>query len=1175
MRLTLYPLSFILFTVSLAISTAQAQPYLSNMRSKMLTVQTGCYTLDTLSIIPASLTISDALTGERLDGLLYRIDDNQICFARSDTSAMLLRVVFRVLPYRLGAPLFRIDTTLISIEEDRVLGGVTYNPYTQAPAGLIDFGGLTYNGSFARGISLGNSQDLVLNSSFNLQLSGQLADGVEILAAITDENIPLQPEGNTRQLREFDRVFVQISKHRNRLTAGDYDLPRPNSYFMNYFKRLQGLSFHIESPDKGKGVWTSDAGLAISRGQFARNQIPQQEGNQGPYRLRGSQGELFIIVLAGTEKVWLDGQIMQRGIETDYIIDYNRGEITFTNRRLITKDSRIIVEFEYADQSYLRSLYAVNTEYRLPKTRFYANIYSQQDSRTSTGLAPLTPEQRRILSEAGDNFNSALSSSIDTITEFLPFRAQYRLADTLTACGLPDTVLVFSTDPQEARYTARFSQVGLGRGNYVLDPGIAANERVYRWVEPDPLTCMPRGDFEPVIQLTAPQQHQLFTLGAEHRVARQSALRSELALSRKDLNRFSPLDNDDDTGLAAFTSYRQDFQLGPDSNAWSLTADAAYEWVHRNFQPLNPYRDPEFLRDWSLTDIQGVGAVVRATENLGRAAFSLRRQDWGALQYGFSGFLRDTIYRGARHFAKLDINRAGWLVQAEGSFLNAVNAGQRNSFVRPRATVSRTFKQLGGWRLGAYGERERNERRSILTDSLSQNSFFYDIWRAFVESPANNEKYTLATHYQQRQDYAPVGSDFARSTVATEWNLNGSRNIRRVLQLAGNFSYRRLEVQDPGLTTQQASESFLGRSDLNLTLWKGAFRSNTTYELGSGQEPRLEFTYVRVRPGEGTHIWLDSLYNNDGIIQPNEMEPAPFSDVADFVRVPTVSNEFIRADYANLLQSLQLEPRAVWFNATGFRQFLGKFALQSSLKTGRRTRQSPVVQAWNPLQWNIPDTALVAVNSAVRHVLFFNRSHPKWDLQAGHSDVWNKTAQTTGYEDRRNREQFLRGRLNLSKVITAQSAATWSLRDSDSEFFNSRDYSIYSFAWEPQLSWQPGRQFRLTARYKLQTDRNVLMGEGESALRHDLSAESLFNKAGEWALRSRLSYVQVRFDGPANSPVGFAILNGLHPGRNWLWNIGLDRQLAKNLQLGFSYEGRQTGTGRMVHVGRASVGAVF
>ncbi len=1165
-------------------TVVQAQPWLSNQRTKILDVQSGCYTLDSLTVIPASVAVLDAETGSRLTHLLFQVVDNQICFARSDTTTLHLRVAFRVMPYRMSAPLFRIDSSVLAQSR---LGsgaeGIVYNPYAQgASSQSLNFGNLSYNGSFTRGISLGNRQDLVLNSSLNLQMAGRLGDGLEILAAITDENIPLQPEGNTRQLREFDRVFIQISKDKNRLIAGDYDLMRPQSYFMNYFKRLQGLSFHAQSPDKGKGVWQGNASIAISRGQFARNQIQQQEGNQGPYRLRGNAGETFIIVLAGTEKVWLDGQLMERGIETDYVIDYNRGEITFTSRRLITKDSRIIVEFEYADQRYLRSLAAFNLEYRHGNTRLYTNTFSQQDSRSSSGLNPLTPEQRRILALAGDDLRLAVSSSIDTIGEFVPFRAQYRLADTLSTCGQRDSVLVFSTDPTNARYTARFVFVGASRGHYVLDPSLVANERVYRWVAPDPQTCLPQGEYEPLIQLTAPQQQQLHTLGVEHRFAQQSVAVVEVASSRLDLNRFSRLDDADNHGAAIYSSLRHTWALGrrrqllADTSTWKLDLQAAYEWVQRRFRALNPYRDPEFLRDWSLTDIQGIGAVQPTNEHLAKVIIGLRQHAHMAWQYGFSAFVRDSLYQGVRHVTRLLYKQGGWHVDADGSLLQATTAGQRAVFFRPRVLAAYRFDQLGGWRTGLYGERERNERRTATpADTLVANSFFYDLYRAFVESPAGKDAYTLRAHWQRRQDYAPAGRDFARNTRATELNLQGSRQLRRTLQWAGNFTWRRLEVQDTALTNQRPAESFLGRTDLNLNLWKGALRSNTTYEIGSGQEPRLEFTYVRVRQGEGTHIWLDSLYNNDGIIQPNEMEPAPFSDLADFVRVPTLTNDFVRINYANLLQSLQVEPRAVWFNAQGVRRFLSKLALQSTVQTGRRTRPTSGVQAWNPLQWNIPDSALVAINAAARHILFFNRAHPKWDVQVGYSDLWNKTLQTTGFENRRTQEQFVRTRLNLSKALTGQAGLIWQTRLSDSEFFDNRDFRIATFSAEPQCNWLPSRQFRLTFRYRYQSDRNVLIEQGELARRHELALESLWNKAGDWALRSRLSWIQVNFRGATNTPVGFAMLNGLQNGRNLLWSIGLDRRLAKSLQLGISYEGRQTGMAKVVHVGRASVGAVF
>jgi hypothetical protein len=1163
-----YP--FILLSVLLCVlfaGAAQAQGSLSNLRSRVLQVTGGCYALDSLTVAPSSVQVRDAVSGELMSRLLYRLEDNRICFALSGMDTLALQVDFRVLPYRLSQRIFRMDTLQLRTADD------AYRPMAigQISRGIVP-DGLTYQGSFTRGLSFGNSQDLVLNSSFNLQMTGRLSDGIEVRAAISDDNIPLQPEGNTRQLREFDRVFIQLSKGKGSLTAGDYDLQRPRSYFMNYFKRLQGLSFRTEAAVPGtSGRVRADASVAVSRGQFARNQIRQQEGNQGPYRLRGAQGELFIIVLAGTEKVWLDGQLMERGIETDYIIDYNRGELSFTNKRLITKDSRIIVEFEYADQGYLRTLYAMNTEYLVRDTRFYFHVYGQQDSRTSQGGSLLSPEQRRLLREAGDEAGLALSPSLDTVAEFLPYRVQYRLVDTLGVCGQADSVLVFSTDPQQARYTARFSFVGPGNGHYVLDADVVANERVYRWVSPDPQTCRPRGDFAPVVQLAAPQAHQLMTLGGEHQFGRRGMVQTELALSHRDRNRFSDLNSADNSGLAWYTRFRRDILPGGDSTGWGMAVEGAYEWVHRNFSALNPYRPPEFLRDWSLTDIQGIGELSRADEHLGNVQWRLRRVNFGDVSYGFSAFLRDSIYRGMRHQMALQFDRAGWKLDAQASMLDARQVLRRDQFIRSRAELRRTIASLGGWQLGWLGEQERNSRRDIGTDTLSAASFNYDIQRAFVASPAGNDRYTVGMHWQRRQDYVPYGQSFVGSTAATEWNLHGSRQIKRVLQLSGNFSWRRLTDG-----VQEAAEHVLGRADANLALWRGALRTNTTYELGSGQEPRQEFTYIRVRQGEGTHIWQDSLNNNDGIIQPNEMELAPFADQADFIRVPTVSNEFIRVDYASLLQSIQLEPRAVWFKEEGMRGMLSRLSLQSTLKASRRTRDAEAVQSWNPLQWAIPDTALVAINTNSRHVLFINRGHARWDVSLGHTDVWNKVVQTTGYEDRRTQEDYVRGRYTLSKQVNVQAGISRSVRGSDSEFFQNRDFRIRAFSVEPQGNWQPTRFFRLTAKYRYQTDTDVgVLTDRTFAERHDLSSEAQFNQAGSWLLRARLSWVQIDFSGVAASPVGFAILNGLQPGRNWLWNLGFDRQLAKNLQLGFSYEGRQTGSGRLIHLGRASVGAIF
>ena len=89
---------------------------------------------------------------------------------------------------------------------------------------------------------------------------------------------------------------------------------------------------------------------AIPKGQSASKTIRGEEG-RSEYRI-DVDGE-FVIVKAGTEIVWLNGQRMRRGENNDYVIrDYGDPIIEFTSKHLITSNDIIRVDLNISPKTW-------------------------------------------------------------------------------------------------------------------------------------------------------------------------------------------------------------------------------------------------------------------------------------------------------------------------------------------------------------------------------------------------------------------------------------------------------------------------------------------------------------------------------------------------------------------------------------------------------------------------------------------------------------------------------------------------------------------------------------------------------------------------------------------------------------------------------------------------------
>ncbi|MEZ4793533.1 MAG: hypothetical protein R2783_08760, partial [Gelidibacter sp.] len=84
-----------------------------------------------------------------------------------------------------------------------------------------------------------------------------------------------------------------------------------------------------------------------------------------------------------------------------------------------------------------------------------------------------------------------------------------------------------------------------------------------------------------------------------------------------------------------------------------------------------------------------------------------------------------------------------------------------------------------------------------------------------------------------------------------------------------------------------------------------------------------------------------------------------------------------------------------------------------------------------------------------------------------------------------------------------------------------------------------------------------------------------YNNAQKIALNGEINFFDNRFNGNANSPVSYQMLEGLQPGKNFTWSLLAQKKLTTFLDLNLNYFGRKTETSKTIHTGTIQLKAYF
>ena len=1020
---------------------------------------------------------------------------------------------------------------------------------------------LNQSGSLTRGFTVGNRQDLALDSGLKLDLNGNITDDISIAASLTDRSTPIQPDGATQNIREFDRVFIELNAPLGDLRLGDVDISYNEGQFTRINRRVQGAVGDADTPYGRFG-----GGASVSRGQFRTQSFDGLEGVQGPYRLSGAENESFIIVIAGSEQVYIDGSQVNRGAENEYIIDYGLGEITFTNNLVVTDETRIVVEFQYITQNFTRTLFTArgrSDEMLDGRLSIGATYIREADNKNPNTQLNLTDDEIDILRDLGDDVDDLFVSGADSVG----FRenAEFTLYAKVDTTRNGEFFEIFKSLPgnPQSVYRVRFTNVGEGQGAYRRAGG-AVNGILYEWVGPG------AGRYEPIVRLRAPVSHQMLSLDTNLQLNKYLSFQGEWAVSEFDPNRFSSISNGDNTDMA-MNGLLQLSEIN--TGVGTLQAGAEQRYIGRKFEFFDRPREIEFDRRWNI-----LRAADGDEEELQTTGFvNLTGESGSALRINGGRLSRDLFdgYRAEMNVSLQEqilpnLSTRTIYIESRDSRLQ-----QEGSWFRHRGDASKTF-DLGSVNLTPRinWDTEKRLQRSF-SDSLSTQSLqFFELNPGLQLSMGS---LTLNGGIGYRANKRPLGNRLTDESVSRSQRVGVEYRPSAQFTTSNRVQFRQKKTNEMFLDEALTSDSkgVLMSSITSYNLLDGNVEGDLFYETNTERRALLQETYIEVGPELGQYIWLD--LNTDNVQQVDEFFPEVTPNEGNYIR------QFVPSD--ELLPVIDVTFRIR--NDLMLGEILGKLIRQKSgplrflewnslfeiTETSQEQNLSKVYFLNPSVLRN--EQSSISGRRTLRQRLSWRTENRDAELSATFNENNSLTQRAIGVQTGSNRVILAEGELQLSQSLRFLGVFQQSDISNTNSRFNSRNYTIKGYEIRPGLRLFLSR----SAQIEWRTGYVNKMSESVagSATSRTISVENraqifLFNRIQN---RLRLQVRNTDIMGDVSGQAEYELTEGIGRGTNIVWSLNSDYRASSLLRISLQYNGRTTTQSEIIQTLRLVVSAVF
>ena len=1021
---------------------------------------------------------------------------------------------------------------------------------------------LQKSGSIFRGFSVGSNRDFTLNSGFRLQFAGKLSSDVEILAALTDENTPIQPEGNTQTLQELDNVFVEIKSTNYEATLGDFYVDMGGSEFTRLNRKLQGA--------KGTGAFSTNnisSSLTIvgasSRGKFNTNQINGLEGVQGPYRLYGKNNERNIIIVAGTEKVWVDGVLMTRGEANDYSIDYGGSEISFNVKRLVTSASRIIVDFQYADQAFTRNFFAVQSDDEVLSEKLKLSVmYAREGDDPNAPIdVTLSESDKRILGASGSSI--AFRSGVDSVgVDSLNIgKGQYAAVDSIMQNG-PTRFFRYSPGTSGAQFNVSFSFVGAGGGDYIRE-----SLGQYRYVGPH------NGQYLPIVILPSPQLQQVAAVGGSAQVMKNLTVSGEYAASSTDANRFSNTAARTGGAFKLMTVFKPENVLIGGTSIGSFDLSLSERYIDKNFRALDRVDEVEFGRKWSLDstvslqpsseEIREARLVYKPSNAVSAGAAAGSNERGGQ----FSANRIEAFF----HVVGDSLPRAEYSIEKITSSQRVLPA--QNEWLRQRGSLAYTI----GWITPSV--RFEVEDRAIVTptrDSIDVASFGFT---TLAPKAALKSIYgmNLSGEVEVRDDKSANEGKLqpqSRSVTQTyEWSLPETQNVSSSLSVIA----RKKSYQGQFRLMNGDIQTTLVREQTRYTPFHRGVDADVFYEASTQRSAKLERIFYKVRKGEGQYIWTDG--NGNGRFDAADERDFQLSRYdGEYLILTVPSDQLFPVIDLKTSSRLRLVPaRIIPSPSTWFEKSLSALSTETYVRIEENSSIADTRKIYLLNLSSFLDPATTIIGSQLfQHDLFLFENRSDVSLRARYLQRKGVGQYSSGVEKSYSRERSLRLRLQLVSEISNQ--VEYANKDDNlgASLASGRSRTISADDLSSDYSYRPEQNVEVGFKFEVAGSQDRYLSTPISSFLNSQSLRTTISFQGAGQARFELSREEILLENlPAGSPVSYELTGGRSEGKTFLWGVTFDYKLSNNFQSSLQYSGRSEQARPTIHSARAEVRAFF